>query len=1154
MKFEGTQVNIPIKGIMRASTDNLCADGAMNEVIGMEYKDGSWLPYKEKATLDNHGWIPGAGSTDASRIYVHKLSDNTTEDLFIFDVFYGGDYENKVPVLYYYGYPDESSSDSSDSSDSGEPEKVRIEIAPYVRDVSFVGNMLCVATDSGIRYFLWKDGKYTEQTTTPLPKVSLRVDSGLYDKTNTNRVGMRYVTRASARSDSAAHTMSSESREESIAGGLSAVLGAVRDEGGLTGYFLACYAFRHKNGTLTLASAPVLLGRPMQTLGGESTGYREKNLMGQGFANVDSFDTRHNSSTVSLKRFVKDGPSPAAQGTTNDYAVFELPPPPEMLWREDGTRIKEGTRFVEQHTSLVSGEGTYCTTIDGNDEIPYPSGQAPSQTLTYECLLGISKAQNYDDMRGEPTELLNPPVYSNEEVIKYSEVGDLAYYVKNYLWHNQDFTSPIFSTNHPYIPRLACSMIHMNLHRLMENVEGAYCHKYIFSSYASANKLQFKIENVQDLEDSDIESLCIFISHEITPFNLEASSFDSKVYNSTENDRIEIKTIQTASLWDESYWADYHMYVNYFQAKYRTEKEIITDLEDTKSFYLVKEIPKLDIANSTDWETIDLKGMLGENLLTRETLPSTAFDWKKTIPNHIESYNYRLHEYDYIQNFFNGYSLSDFKHNGGDGQIQGSNYNDSGKTYKWEIKVNIKDNWGDTTVVNFDDTAVDTLVKSLTPYISYPSTYADSMTINVYEYGTSNVVYSKEFAMKHNISLGLSYYIDPELKPIVESVVSGGTVPESLPSFEEKDNERTYPNGMKVADSAFPSFFPANFTYRLGSEKIIGLGRMTVPVSQDNRGANKLVVFCTDGIYTMDVTTDGTGAYTSISFADGEVCTNRNSICEIGGAIVFASAKGLMMITGEGVKEFLPALNGKIRFKPAEAEDPYTKSGNAIYKKMITTDSIVKLDEKISYEDFLTFLNKEGTFVAYIAEKNKLLVFNNGKNIDDHEHSYCYLIDIPTRNTTKLSTRFFAVDNNNIGKRFWSAERASKSGRIQATYSNVFEYYSQEANLDCLIASRPIKIQQDDKNSYRLVVSGYFEGAANQWAELVVLGSLDADHWKVIGLKEKKLEGGFHNIGCVTDRDTWKYLMFIFAGQLSTESHIDYIDVTVEGRYNNKKR
>ena len=97
-------------------------------------------------------------------------------------------------------------------------------------------------------------------------------------------------------------------------------------------------------------------------------------------------------------------------------------------------------------------------------------------------------------------------------------------------------------------------------------------------------------------------------------------------------------------------------------------------------------------------------------------------------------------------------------------------------------------------------------------------------------------------------------------------------------------------------------------------------------------------------------------------------------------------------------------------------------------------------------------------------------------------------------------------------------------------------------------------MQQDDKCSYRVVLTGYFEGIQDNWADLVVMGSLDADHWRVIGVKEKKLIGGFHNFGCLTERGSWKYLMFIFAGKLTNESHIDSIDITVDGRYNNKKR
>ena len=86
------------------------------------------------------------------------------------------------------------------------------------------------------------------------------------------------------------------------------------------------------------------------------------------------------------------------------------------------------------------------------------------------------------------------------------------------------------------------------------------------------------------------------------------------------------------------------------------------------------------------------------------------------------------------------------------------------------------------------------------------------------------------------------------------------------------------------------------------------------------------------------------------------------------------------------------------------------------------------------------------------------------------------------------------------------------------------------------------------------MLSGYFEGETGNWADLIVLGSLDGDHWRVIGVKEKKLYGGFHNLGCLTERGSWKYLMFIFGGKLSNNSHIDSVDITVDGRYNNKKR
>jgi hypothetical protein len=290
------------------------------------------------------------------------------------------------------------------------------------------------------------------------------------------------------------------------------------------------------------------------------------------------------------------------------------------------------------------------------------------------------------------------------------------------------------------------------------------------------------------------------------------------------------------------------------------------------------------------------------------------------------------------------------------------------------------------------------------------------------------------------------------------------------------------------------------------------------------------------------------------------VCVNRNSICEIGGAVFFAGDKGLMMLTGDtngNVQLYAPHLNGQPRFLPATEE---SKEAHGIYKKMLDNSKILgvaydpynqlnvrSFDNSISegtLADFADFIKREDTHLVYISIKNKLLAFN--KDID-----YSYFIDIPTGNTTKLYMKARCDNGEVVGKEMWL-----QTSIIDGTYrAHTLEYLSASDNaIQSLILTRPIKVQQDDKCSYRVVLTGYFEGETNNWADLVVMGSLDGDHWRVIGVKEKKLLGGFHNLGCLTERGSWKYLMVIFGGKLKENSHIDSVDITVDGRYNNKKR
>lgn len=1055
MNFEGTQVNIPIKGIMRAGTTNVAPDGAMNEVVGMEFKDGSWLPYKEHEEewtvyLQNiHGTYNVL--TGIKDVFTHKTSDDGEHLVFLA----GSDnmlaYEIDRDVEYKHIH-------------------CRRLISEGVKDVSFVGNMLCAATDKGMDYYLWNEtdseyGKYT-MSDTAYPKLSFRVTKGIYNKDSntTGAEGMHYADYYDAwGSDVIAELDKDKVALNTMVGAMAAARGETRDKGGLTGYFLVCYAFRMKDGSIIHASMPMLMSRPMVKTGDNVTNYDSS-------LESTNFKVLIDSQEVTLDVNVGDEKS----------AIISSP------FRPTISQGKVDQQFGYIKPKVISG--------------------------TLEDVNFSSNPKTFYGTENSTLVLINEDSYYVD-----TDTGRKYYPLKNVA---SEYNPA------PGVPPLSCSI------QARQYSAGSEITVQV-NAYALSNILQFRIDTGAVSDWKDVQSVCIYMSQEVDPF----VSLDTQY----------VETTMQKNFYCFKRYSGLNFWIRMRSAKLRDNKEIIKEIKDINTLYLVKEIDteefnQLVEDNGTNWISVDLEGILGDNLVVREQLPSTAFDLSKLYPEHTRPYNYRLHAYDYATRLFDGHTIDVMAYIKGVGQYaQSVLFTDS---YKWEIKVDIKDSKGNKSVVTYSTEQVSTIRNSLSPIISYPSSSADRITIAIYEVGTGDNVYKGVFALSHDSKLNMSYYIDPDLKPIVISLVEEQR-PSVIPSFVSTNNTVAYHNGLRVSDVAQPSYFPIQYTYRLGNEKIISLALLTTPVAQDNFGKYQLIVFCTDGIFSLDVDASGNGVYNSQAFVSPEVCVNRNSICEIGGAVFFAGDKGLMVLTGDNnVQMYEPMHNGMPDFLPATTQ---SKEAHGIYKKMIDSPQILSktgdtFADSISTTDFVDFIKHEDTHLIYISNKNKLLAYNKNKD-------YSYFIDIPTHNMTKIAMSAFGDDEDIIGKTIWEAG--------QSTYTVHTMGYLSEPNsndIPCLVQSRPIKVQQDDKCSYRVVLTGYFEGILDNYADLIVLGSLDGDHWRVIGVKEKKLIGGFHNIGCLTERGSWKYLMFIFGGKLTNASHIDSVDITVDGRYNNKKR
>lgn len=1157
--IEGEQKNIPIKGIIRAGSDNLCVDGSMNEVIGMEYKDGSYVPYAGHDVLS-------ITRTDFVKLWIHKTTkqDNTI----------GLTDTNK---LYWR---------KSKGFIIGNEQNKWIEIASDVHDIELLGDVLCVnIVNSGVKAYSFDGDNYicnTEGNILTKRAVEFRVTNGISEAPYAS-CGMQTIkceeygkySSPGIIEDAWSDIVSATCDKTLGASLITKNIGLIRDYGGLQGFVLVCYAYRLNSGDLVYASNPVLL---------QATGWLQK----------DKFCTSANSTTK------------YETGYMNPYCYCD-----GKEYDNNGFINSNSFEIGDFNDRTLGFYGLYTSTISGISDVL-------REEMDVEEIAKTTEGDFVDDERAP----LHKTNFSDTRP-SFTDIAETTgkyYHYSSRLYEGTDYTEMM----RPLIP-FGCSWIGMSFdtHKTSSN-ECAYITQ---ASKFISSRLQLKIN--KDIElPSNVSSICIFISPQVYPFydtTIESNVIahgpflNGYFYNSSTNSEAE-HTVGSI--------------VYSFTPRLRSEKDIKEEIMNIPGMYKVKEIYKEELSNYQDgFVEVSLKGLLGETLLTLEQLPSTAFDYSKIYANIMGSYNYKIHLANIKSKLYEGYALPMLLHNYESYRtIEGTEH----KLIHAETIVTLSDDSNsDNHVVVMEKKGYAQNIKGFGPILSYPDIRAKQMVlITQIQNGEETLTTLNTYNLIPLNHIGISVFINNGLKPITKQDYKTYNGEDAFSIYSSFNNEITQKNKLRVSDTANPTYYPSKYTYTVGDGEIIGFGRLSIALSQDNYGRVPLLVFCTDGIYAMEVDMSGGGAYISSSAFSREVCINKNSICEIDNAVLFVSKKGLMIATQEGVQEFIPQLNGTPNFVPVYKKDILDEIkcdyGAAIYHKLVNSCSsdlggnngkIVDLYNAIDEVDFMEYISDSDTYISYVNIKNKILIYNKNKN-------YVYWIDIQSRITTKLSYSICYSDNNYPNEIYYL-----KSNEVIRP-SLSFGYKSKDANVDCLLQSRPIKIQQGSKSSLRVVLTGYFNNtiadnrsitysgekekdveyikfdidedkfnaireltfsadreywvsdkgvlfsttdiiltgssgaypisiypsdgdkiiirAETTFAELVVLGSLDGKHWQPIGIQEKELLGGFHNFGCVTERVSCNYIMILFAGKLSSDSHIDSIDVQVEGKYNNK--
>ena len=971
MTFEGDPKAIPVKGIMRAGADSVIEDGAMNEVIGLEYKEGSYVPYS--------GVLSGRGVPNwATNIYIHKTS--TQNNIIV---------KTESELLW---MSEERFNTTDDIGDYGEWEMM---CSAKVKDVEFIGNILCVSTNNTLKYYLFQDGEYKDWTIDKnnLPRVSFRVGLGLNNQEVTDTFGDKQVVGLSH-----SKTLETTNWKQDAESMIIACRGRAEEEGALTGYFIVCAAYRLTTGEYIKASNPIVMCRPMHKYS-------------------DSF---YNVVEGSTNFTLKDD-----SGSTIDAS-------PKIGDSSTIVKYSKGSAILEEYDYLTEYTG--------------PEGAFDPENVLM--------------------------IFKDDKVYKSTSV---------------------------HYPVMSCTASELS------------SGKYSFCAIVSTNKLQYLINKDIDVNEDLIDSLCIFISQEIDP------------YIDINSDIIGEKSTHGASVRYEN------LYYRMCSARLKPIEEVIEELNNVKNLYLVSEIEYKDIKSGEDWMDIELKGLLGSTLVTRTTLPISAFDYSVICDANLDTYNSRLHIYNYNQEEQCGYDIEDFNLYGGFGQHQPQATIQFAEAY---VIADVKSSTGNIRVVkHFDHPSITSSsgYPIVIPSVSFHMGEARSLVLIYRKENRSDFLVSTYTLKKTNYG-GFAWKLSKDLNPMANL----STV-QDVSNYINGFNSTAQKDYMRVSDTYIPYSLPYANTYTIGNGYIVGLATLSITLSQDTFGQYPLLVFCTDGIYSMGVDTTGAGVYSNIAPFSREVCVNPNSICEIDGAVLFASSKGLMMATAQGVDAFLPMMNGVPKHRPQTDKNAYGL-GLVTYHDCISNEQITRLWSCIDDMDFRNYIADQSTYITYASEKNKIVVYNGNE-------PYIYWIDIPTRNVTKLPVSI-KLDNND-----YPTELYVKSN------NTMMEFKQLSANVDTptMFQTRPIKLEGGFKSGLRVVVRGYFKSdIEDKWAALVVLGSYDGVNWQPIGIQQKPVNKGFHDIGCNTDRVSHKYMMIIFSASLNRDSHIDGIELTKYNKYNNK--
>ena len=173
-------------------------------------------------------------------------------------------------------------------------------------------------------------------------------------------------------------------------------------------------------------------------------------------------------------------------------------------------------------------------------------------------------------------------------------------------------------------------------------------------------------------------------------------------------------------------------------------------------------------------------------------------------------------------------------------------------------------------------------------FLFYPNINAYKAVIVAYDYLPSYY----EVPLEQHKFLNGAFYFGGWDNP-----AQGGYVSSASPTEQRIID---LPNKIYTSEVNNPFHFPVLGINTIGTGTILGISSAVKALSEGQFGQFPLYAFTTEGVWALEVS--NTGTYTARQPVTREVCINSDSITQIDSAVLFATNRGIMLISGSTVQ------------------------------------------------------------------------------------------------------------------------------------------------------------------------------------------------------------------------------------------------------------